>query len=167
MTDGQYTLPNSDVIDDGTLVFSQTFDGTYGGTISTSSVTSNVPSGSNNYTPLGNLTKNSAGVVLLTGNNTYIGSTTISGGALVADSTASLPGYNVGGKVVVTSGAAKTHTSLPAGGLPGSISTASNHPRPLTVAHTSASMSPPPAPSPTTPPRIRPMPESTRSEVAI
>jgi autotransporter-associated beta strand protein len=52
----------------------------------------------------GKLAKNNTGIVYLMSANTYTGGTTINGGVLVANSTASLPGYATAGKVIVNSG---------------------------------------------------------------
>ncbi|MGA2254373.1 MAG: autotransporter-associated beta strand repeat-containing protein, partial [Thermoguttaceae bacterium] len=53
----------------------------------------------------GSLVKQGTGTFTLAGTNTYGGTTTVSGGTLLATSTASLPGYNTSGKVSVDGGA--------------------------------------------------------------
>ena len=80
----------------------------------------NAPGGgyidSNSYTvtlsgPLsggGGLTKTDSGTLILTGSNTYSGSTTVSGGTLQVLNTAALPGYSTSGYVSVNSGAMLT-----------------------------------------------------------
>jgi len=50
------------------------------------------------------VTKTGAGVWMLTGSSTYTGGSTASAGALVAEDTAALPGYNFAGKVVFNGG---------------------------------------------------------------
>ncbi len=47
-------------------------------------------------------TKSGAGPVVISGNNTYGGTTTVSAGSLIVTRAASLPGYNVAGRVVGT-----------------------------------------------------------------
>jgi CSLREA domain-containing protein len=56
----------------------------------------------------GALIKSTTGKVILTGSNTYTGTTTISAGTLQAESAASLPGYNIAGKITVNSGGTLT-----------------------------------------------------------
>ena len=51
-----------------------------------------------------NLTKTGAGTQILSGNNTYGGTTTVSVGTLVASSTSALPNYGTAGKVVLNGG---------------------------------------------------------------
>ena len=53
----------------------------------------------------GSLTKLGSGILTVSGVNTYSGATTVSAGTLDAQSTASLPGYNVSGKVSVANSA--------------------------------------------------------------
>ncbi len=50
------------------------------------------------------LTKTTTGTLTLSASNTYTGDTLISGGTLIANKVASLPGYNVSGKVTVNAG---------------------------------------------------------------
>src|SRR5208283_2806505 len=45
-----------------------------------------------------------SGLLMLSGNNVYTGPTTVNGGTLEANMTASLPGYNASGMVTVNSG---------------------------------------------------------------
>ena len=52
------------------------------------------------------MTKNTTGTVLLSAANSYSGTTTVSAGILEGGIPASLPGYNVAGKISVSSGAA-------------------------------------------------------------
>lgn len=54
---------------------------------------------------LGGINKIGTGILTLTGNNTYAGTTTVSSGTLRVASLSSLPGYNVAGSVSVASGA--------------------------------------------------------------
>jgi autotransporter-associated beta strand protein len=54
----------------------------------------------------GSLTKTGSGQLSLTGSNTYSGGTIVAAGALSAPQTASMPGYNTPGKIVVNAGAA-------------------------------------------------------------
>ena len=54
---------------------------------------------------VGSLTKAGSGTLLLTGVNTYSGSTSVSNGVLEAATTASLPGYNTASEVSVAAGA--------------------------------------------------------------
>ena len=51
--------------------------------------------------PVGGLVKSDSGIMLLSGSNTYSGGTTVLGGALMAATTASLPGYSSSGAVAV------------------------------------------------------------------
>ena len=55
---------------------------------------------------LGGFTKNGTGAMVLSGNNSYSGSTTVSGGTLVTASPAALSNYNTAGKIAVTNSAA-------------------------------------------------------------
>jgi autotransporter-associated beta strand protein len=52
----------------------------------------------------GSVLKIGAGNVTLSGTNSYTGTTTINAGALIADTPASLPGYNTAGRVIANSG---------------------------------------------------------------
>jgi autotransporter-associated beta strand protein len=72
------------------VVFDQTDTGSYSG----------------NMIGTGSLSKSNTGTVFLMGTNTYTGGTTGNGGVLVANSTSSLPGYNVATKVTANSGGA-------------------------------------------------------------
>jgi len=56
-----------------------------------------------NITGAGGLTKTDGGVLLLTGNNTYLGNTTVSGGLLVVATPAALPSYSTSGRIFGTS----------------------------------------------------------------
>src|SRR5262249_31120463 len=52
-----------------------------------------------------NIVKAGAGTQVFSGANSYTGTTTVSGGVLEAVTPASLPGYNVSGKITVAPGA--------------------------------------------------------------
>ncbi len=52
----------------------------------------------------GNLLKTDGGTLLLTGTNTYAGTTTVNAGTLQAATTSSLPGYNTPGNILINSG---------------------------------------------------------------
>ena len=54
-----------------------------------------------NISGSGNLRKTGAGLLSLTGTNSYAGNTIVDAGILLAPNTSSLPGYNTAGKVVV------------------------------------------------------------------
>ena len=60
---------------------------------------------SGNLSGLGSLVKIGSGELTLAGVNSYIGSTTVSGGILLAKTTSALPGYGVAGSVSASSGA--------------------------------------------------------------
>ena len=72
------------------------------GTVDTNSFNQNI---SGNLTGLGSLNKSGAGILILSGSNSYSGATTIAGGILNAAKKESLPGWNVNGQVSVASGA--------------------------------------------------------------
>lgn len=78
-----------DIVNNATVAFNRSNEHSYGGSISGT----------------GGLTKSGAGVLTLTGPNTYGGDTTISAGALSIEDTGSLPGWNVNGRYTVASGA--------------------------------------------------------------
>ncbi len=57
---------------------------------------------SGNISGAGSLIKAGAGLQVLSGNNTYVGTTTVSSGALEAATTSALPGYNTPGVISVS-----------------------------------------------------------------
>ena len=70
---GDTTSLQGDIVNNGNVTFSQSFDGTYAGVLSGT----------------GNLTKSGTGTMTLSGANTYSGGTTVSAGTLQGDTTSS------------------------------------------------------------------------------